>query len=345
MKQIFVIAEVFEGVIQPVTMELIAAALKIVELQKSGIIKIIVPLDDPLPIARQIAKQTDFDVTALQTIGFKGCNYDVYKQYLSWLIKKMEPSHTLIAHTSCSQNFVPGLAIQIKAASIPGVNNIKLDDKGLIFSRPVLNNTKNMIVRPKPGMPVILTIMQGAFQFDMPDKIVTGKKDTCKFLFDLKPNLEPNLKPDGKKRIKYKKTIKKNCDNHALKEAKTVVSAGQGIGKKENLDTIFQFAKCFSSSAVGASRPLIDMGWIGYEHQVGITGTTVLPKLYIACGISGSSQHLAGMKDAQFVVSINNNPAAPIFNHSDLSIVEDVFEFIQVFLKEVDKVKTKPRQR
>ena len=103
--------------------------------------------------------------------------------------------------------------------------------------------------------------------------------------------------------------------------------------KKENLETIFQFAQCFSSSAVGASRPLVDMGWIRYEHQVGITGTTVMPKLYIACGISGSSQHLAGMKEAQFVVSINNNPDAPIFRHSDLCIVEDIHEFIQIFLK------------
>ena len=89
---------------------------------------------------------------------------------------------------------------------------------------------------------------------------------------------------------------------------------------------------------MGVSRPLVDMGWIGYEHQVGITGAMVAPKLYIACGISGSSQHLAGMKDAELVISINKNPAAPLFRHSDLCITEDVLEFIQAFLKKAGAV-------
>ena len=241
----------------------------------------------------------------------------------------MDTSHILIANTPQCQNFAPGLAVKIKAASIPGVNSIGVDDKGLTFSRPVLNSTKNMILRPKPDIPLVLTIMPGAFQFEISEKIEAGKVEISKVPFDIKPY--------RKNRIKFKEKIKKPCDNQALKEAKIVVSVGQGVGKKESIDTIFHFSKYFPSSAVGVSRPLVDMGWIGYEHQVGVTGTTVSPKLYIACGISGSSQHLAGMKDAQFVVSINNNPAAPIFSHSDICIVENLFDFIKVFIKEVEQ--------
>jgi electron transfer flavoprotein alpha subunit len=129
------------------------------------------------------------------------------------------------------------------------------------------------------------------------------------------------------------KAIKKSCENQALKGAKVIVAAGRGMKEKENLEFVFKFAKYFSSSAVGASRPLVDMGWIGYEHQVGVTGAVVAPELYIACGISGSSQHIAGMKDAGLVVSINKNPAAPLFFHSDLCIIEDALEFIPAFLK------------
>ena len=84
---------------------------------------------------------------------------------------------------------------------------------------------------------------------------------------------------------------------------------------------------------MGTSRPLVDMGWLDYPHQVGITGATVAPKLYLACGISGSSQHLAGIKEAEFVVSINKNPEAPIFHHSDICITADVIEFIETFTK------------
>ena len=343
MKHILVIAEVFQGLIQPVTLELIAAALKIAELKKTGHIKIIVPAKDPLLLADKLAKQTGMDVIGLKIAGLKGYDSELYKECLSQLIKTMEPSHILIAHTSQGQDFAPGLAIKLKASSIPGVNEIRSDNKNLLYSRSVLGNTKHMIVRPVPGMPVVLTLMPGVFQpgnFDSPEK---GQVKILEGLFDLESEsgLKPGLKSghDTTRRIRYQKILKKSCENQTLKGAKIIVSAGRGIGKKENLETIFQFAQYFSSSAVGASRPLIDMGWMSYERQVGITGTTVMPRLYIACGISGSSQHLAGMKDAQFVVSINNNPAAPIFRHSDLCIVEDIDEFIKAFLKEAKKDK------
>ncbi|MCP4673182.1 MAG: electron transfer flavoprotein subunit alpha/FixB family protein [Desulfobacula sp.] len=200
-----------------------------------------------------------------------------------------------------------------------------MDDKGLLYSRPVLGNTKNMMVRPVEGMPVVLTLMPGVFKSDNFDNRKKGQVKIHEIAFDPGCN--------HTKRIRHGKILKRPCENQTLKEAKIIVSAGRGIEKKENLDVIFKCAECFSSSAVGASRPLIDMGWMGYEHQVGITGTAVLPRLYVACGISGSSQHLAGMKDAGFIVSINKNPDAPIFRHSDLCIVEDIHQFLQTFLK------------
>jgi electron transfer flavoprotein alpha subunit len=333
MKQILVIAEVFEGLIRPVTHELIAAALKIIELQQSGIIKIIIPLSghsgDPLLLSDRLAAQTGIDITCLKITNFQGYNSDVYKKSLTRFIKTVQPSHIIAAHTSQSQDFAPGLAVRLNAASISGVNGIRSDDDGLLYSRSVFNNTKNMIIRPVADIPVVLTLIPGSFKFDKPDIPKKGQIDIHEISFD--SGQESTI------RIRHKKILKPACSNQALKEANIIISAGRGIGKKENLDNIVQFAKCFSSSAVGVSRPLVDMKWIRYEHQVGITGTTVSPKVYIACGISGSSQHLAGIKDAQFVVSINNNPDAPIFRHSDLCIVEDIFEFIQVFLKEIKR--------
>ncbi|MDA3915796.1 MAG: electron transfer flavoprotein subunit alpha/FixB family protein [Deltaproteobacteria bacterium] len=325
MKHILVIAEIFEEMIRPVTWELVAAARRIMDLENSGLIKIITLSDDPLSLADKIAEQTGVDVIGLKIPGCMGYDSDVYKQALSWLIKNMEPSHILTAHTSQGRDFAPGLAIRLKAASISGVNKIKSDHKGLIYSRSVLSNNQNMILRPVPGIPVVLTIMPGIFKFDAHENIKKGQMDIFEAPFD--------FGSDSSGSICHKRIIKKACENKVLKQADIIVSAGRGIGEKENLEKIFQFAKCFSFSAVGASRPLVDTGWIGYEHQVGITGAVVTPKLYIACGISGSSQHLAGMKDTQFVVSINSNPHAPIFRHSDFCIVEDAVEFIQAFLK------------
>ncbi|MEA1968290.1 MAG: electron transfer flavoprotein subunit alpha/FixB family protein [Thermodesulfobacteriota bacterium] len=359
MTQIVIIAEIFQGMIRPVTFELAAAALKIKKLNMEkkypgkktpqmeipGVVKIIVPADDPLPLADEISKRMDFDVIGLRIPGLKTYNSDIYKQCLSQLIKKIKPSHILAANTSQGRDFAPGLAVRLKAASISGVNQIRSDDQGLIYSRPVLGNTRNMIIRSMPDTPVVLTLMPGVFKQDLPDNKKKGKIEICEIPFTPVSGTTAKLKEssridkpvsaksNSKNRILHQQILQKSCENPALKGAQIVVAAGRGIGKQENLEAIFKFAKCFSSSAVGASRPLVDLGWIGYEHQVGITGAAISPKLYIACGISGSSQHLAGIKDAEVVVSINKNPAAPIFRHSDLCIQAEALEFIQAFLE------------
>jgi electron transfer flavoprotein alpha subunit len=334
MKPILVIAEIFDGHIRQVTWELAAAAWKIAidQTQKRicPAIHIIVPAEDPVPLSEKISTQTGMDVIGLQIPELKVYTSDVYIYCLGQLIRKINPSHILAAHTSQGRDFTPGLAIDLNAASISGVTDIRFDEDGLIYSRPVFDNTQNMIIRPATDRPVVLTLMPGVFKPDSRAPGKPGRLDIHKILF------RPESYDKG--RIQHQKILKRPCENQALKEAKVIVAAGRGVGEKQNLESVFNFAKCFPFSAVGASRPLVDMGWIGYEHQVGITGAMVAPKLYIACGISGSSQHLAGMKDAELVISINKNPAAPIFRHSDLCITEDVLEFIQAFLTKAGAV-------
>ena len=333
MKQILIIAEIFDGRIRKVTWELVAAASEIAaglsqKQSPSGIqipaIYIIVPSDNPKPLAEEISKETCMDVIGVQIPELNAYTSEVYIACLGQLIRKMNPSHILAAHTSQGRDFAPGLSLELDAASIPGINGIRSDENGLIYSRPVFDNTKNMLVRPDPDKPVVLTIMPGVFK---PDNHKAGNSGQVNI-----QNIPFNPVSRDKWKIKYQQILKRPGKNQALKEAKVIVAAGRGIGVKENLNLVFKFAKSLSSSAVGASRPLVDMGWIGYGHQVGITGAIVTPDVYIACGISGSSQHIAGMKDAKFVISINKNPAAPIFRYSDLCITEDVLEFIHVFL-------------
>ncbi|RLB62587.1 MAG: hypothetical protein DRG80_02400 [Deltaproteobacteria bacterium] len=328
MKQILIIAEIFAGQIRPITWELVAAARKIKNSpdlkQLSLAIHIIVPAAVPEPLAEKIAKQTGMDVIGLQIPGFKAYTNEIYIYCLEQLIREMNPSHILVAHTSQGQDFAPGLALDLNAASISGVNGIRFDEDGLIYSRPVFNNTKNLMVRPISNQPVVLTLMPGIFKPDDRKEKKSGQVVIRKISFF------PST--CGNERIQYRRTVKRPGENQALKKAKVIVAAGRGIKKKEELKYVFNFVQCFSAAALGASRPLVDMGWLGYRHQVGMTGATVAPKLYIACGISGSSQHLAGIKDAEFVVAINKNPEAAIFRHSDICITADVIEFIETFL-------------
>jgi len=117
-----------------------------------------------------------------------------------------------------------------------------------------------------------------------------------------------------------------------LKAAQIIVAGGYGVGSKENFDLILEFADIIGAG-VGASRAAVDAGWIDHDHQVGQTGVTVRPRLYIACGISGSVQHRAGMSDSAKIVAINSDPDAPIFSIADYGVVGDLHDVIPKFIK------------
>jgi electron transfer flavoprotein alpha subunit len=123
------------------------------------------------------------------------------------------------------------------------------------------------------------------------------------------------------------------ADMTGITEAGVVVSAGQGLGDKENVDLMYQLAALFTKSAVAGSRIVCDLGWLEYKCQVGVTGATVSPQLYIACGISGAVQHVMGMQGSEFIVAINKDPSAAIFQTADVCIVEDLTVFIPEFIR------------
>ena len=119
-----------------------------------------------------------------------------------------------------------------------------------------------------------------------------------------------------------------------LSRAKVVVAAGRGVGEEENLDLLRRVAGLFSSAALAGSRPVCDLGWLSYGQQVGLTGTTVAPRLYIACGISGARQHTVGMQGSGFIVAINSDPQATIFNLADVCVKEDLAAFLPALLEQ-----------
>ncbi len=335
MKNIFIIAEILADQIRPVTYELIAAARKIAEFHiqagNAAHIQIIIPADELETLAEQLATATGIDVIGIKTAELKEYNCDLYIDCLGQLLKNLNPAQVLIAHTAQGRDFAPGLALELEAAAIAGVNSIRFEDRELIYSRPAFNNSRNLLLRPAADRPQLITVLPGSFKAETTKATKPGTVTIHEIAF-----ADANAK---KNRIRRLQIRQRSGENQALKKAKIVVAAGRGIKKPENLERITNFARCFPAAAVGASRPLVDMDWIGYEHQVGITGATVTPELYIACGISGSSQHLAGMKNTKFIVAINKNPQAPIFRHADICINADVIEFIETFLK----IKTKNR--
>jgi len=328
-KNILIIAEILTDQIRPITYELITAARKIMEFHtqtgNAAQIQLIIPAAEPEPLAEKLATETGVDVIGIKAAEFATYSSDLYIDNLAKLLKNLTPSQILIAHSAQGRDFAPGLALELEAATIAGVNDIRTDNRELVYSRSTYNNSKNMLLRPLAGRPLVITVQPGSFKVNT---AIADKPGTVTI-----HEITSAPAKSKKNRIRRRLTQQRSGENQALKKAKIVIAAGRGIKTPENLEHIVNFARCFTAAAVGVSRPLVDMNWIGYEHQVGITGATVTPDLYIACGISGSSQHLAGMKNAKFIVAVNKNPQAPIFRHADICINADVIEFIESFLK------------
>jgi electron transfer flavoprotein alpha subunit len=134
----------------------------------------------------------------------------------------------------------------------------------------------------------------------------------------------------------FVKFIPEESEALDITSAEKIVTGGRGLGKPEGFKIIEEFAKAIGA-AVGASRPTVDAGWIPYKHQVGLTGRTVRPKLYIACGVSGQIQHLAGMSSAEVIVAINKDPEAPLMKLANLSVEGDLYELIPLIIQEIKK--------
>jgi len=316
---IFAIAEHFEGKIRPITYELVACAQELQQHHSAKLVVIIIG-DDIETMALEIAQTTGTDVLALHIPGLNSYNGEVYSSVLEQLIAQTPFTYMCIAHTTQGMDFAPVLAVKTDSACITGIEGIIFGNNRLSFTRTVFNG-KAVAKMSSSTDTTVLTIQPGMFTVQ-------------DFNPDESGGIEIRSLASNTRLTHSMGLVRSRTDNQTITEADVVISAGRGLGKKENLDLIYQLADLFSKSAVGASRPLCDIGWLGYQQQVGITGLTVSPNLYFACGISGAIQHLTGIRGAGFIVAVNTDPNAAIFNMSDVCIVEDLTSFLPVFIEE-----------
>ena len=321
-KKIVVIAEHFNGKLVPVTFELLACALEIQRFRQVPI-SIVVLGDRVEDLANEIAGASGLEVTAIQDPNLTAYNGEIYKNILGELLPELSPVCVCIAHTGQGWDFAPGLAVRIGAACITGVERLIEEDGRMCYSRPIFSG--KLVADMEAGSDItIITVQPGSFKTASFEARTPGpvifRTTSCK------PRQSRSL---GIKSAKE--------EGSALTEADVIVSAGKGIDRKENLEIIERLAALFPKSAVAGSRSVCDSKWLDRNRQVGLTGATVNPKLYIAAGISGATQHIAGMRSSGFIVAINTDPNAAIFNVSDICVVEDLNAFIPAFIEAYEK--------
>ena len=232
----------------------------------------------------------------------------------------------LFPHTYQVRDYLPKLAASLDRVAITDVVSHRVDSGSLVLVRQLFQGKLNCEVRFSTGAPNFASLQAGAWRAD---QAVAGTASVEKFA--------PQLSPSDI-RIRPLDLFRESQRAVDLSAASVIVSVGRGIQEADNIPIVEKLAKALGAE-LAASRPICDAGWLPMERQVGSSGQTVAPKLYVAVGISGAIQHLVGMKGSRVVVAINKDPNAPIFEIADYGIVGDLFQIIPELTQAVEKAR------
>jgi electron transfer flavoprotein alpha subunit len=252
---------------------------------------------------------------------------DVLTRQFGQLIRQYKPEIVLAGATALGRSFIPRVAAAVKCGLTADCTGLEIDieKRQLLQTRPTFGgNIMATIICPS-SRPQMSTVRPRTFKKGSPD--ITRQGQIIKIDLD---------KAAVTSRTQLLNFVEDISEKIKLDEADIIVSGGRGLGKPENFKIVAELASALGA-ALGSSRPPVDDGWISYSHQVGQTGKTVAPKLYIACGISGSVQHMAGMQTADTIVAINSDPAAPIFEIATYGLVGDLFKIVPILTEQLKK--------
>ncbi len=254
---------------------------------------------------------------------------DLYVKTLTELIIEHKPEIILIGATPTGRDFAPRVAKRVNAGLTADCTGlvIDLESRNLLQTRPTFGGNIMATIKTPTSRPQMATVRPGIFK--------PLKKSKRKVIIK-KIDYDYNQKDSVSKIVKIINREKKKIN---LEEAEIIITGGRGVGSKENFKLIEQLADSLNAE-IGGSRVAVELNWIEQDRQVGQTGKTVSPKLYIACGISGAIQHIVGIQGAEIIVAINKDPKAPIFKLAHYGIVGDLQKVIPELIKKIKKIRT-----
>ncbi len=247
-----------------------------------------------------------------------------YAALLAELARQHQPEVILMGATFRGRDLGPAVAVDLETGCVADCTGLEFQDGQLVATRPIYAGKLLCTCTVPERRPAVFTLRARAFPKPEPDASRSGE------VIRVAPVLSEDAIPS--KVVGFHET----GGGVSLTDAAIIVSGGRGVGGPEGFEPIRELARTLKA-AVGASRAAVDAGWIPYEHQVGQTGKTVSPDLYIACGISGAIQHQAGMRTSKVIVAINKDPEAPIFQLAHYGIVGDLFKYVPALTAELKK--------
>ena len=329
---ILVIAEQKGGKLNRASWEAIAAAQQLAG--GSMPVKVAVAGQNVSDAANELAQAAVAEVIVAEHAALADYTPDAFVQALQQVVTNAAPAMVFLPHTYQTRDFSPTLATRLDRAIITDVIAVKHagpstssgQGGAATFSRPMFQGKLTADVVPQGPAPHFITIQIGAFRADQASRGASAAPITA----------APVTIDESKLRQKAEAPFQEAKQAVDLSQAERIVSVGRGIKSQENLAVAEQLAKAFGAE-LAASRPICDNGWLPMERQIGSSGQTVAPKLYVALGISGAIQHLVGMKGSRTIVAINKDAEAPIFEVADYGIQGDLFELAPAIIAELQK--------
>ena len=327
-KNIWVFIETDEGKAKSVGLELLNPGRMLAEKSGEKLVAVVFGKDNAEAI-EQVKGYGPDQIISVSGGEYEKYSFDAYTYAMTNLVEKYQPSAILIGATNNGRDFAPRLSCRLRTGLTADCTSLDYDAESgnVAWTRPAFGGNLMAVIMCPNTRPQIGTVRPGVFK----KTPVEGK--------EVEVITEEVTVPAEKIRTKLLESIREAAAGVVnLEDAEVIVAGGRGMGGPENFKLCEELAEVLGG-AVGASRAAVDAGWIGHAHQVGQTGKTVGPKLYIACGISGAIQHLAGMSGSDCIVAINKDPEAPIFKAADYGIVGNLFDVLPTLTAEIKKLK------
>jgi electron transfer flavoprotein alpha subunit len=325
-KDVLVFAEQREGRVASVALELLGAGRRLADELDAKLLAVLLGAGESE--AQELIKWGADTVLVCSDSSLTEFNDDTYSDVMARAIHEYKPSIVLAGATPIGRSFIPRVAARIKTGLTADCTSLEIDKetRNLLQIRPAFGGNIMATILCPDNRPQMATVRprvmkKGEYKEDRTGEIVKVNQG----------NLVSRTKV-----LQFVKEVSEVSVN--IHEADIIVSGGRGIGGEKGVKMLEDLASAIGG-AVGASRAAVDEGWIPYSHQVGQTGKTVNPRVYIACGISGAVQHLVGMQSSDIIIAINKNPDAPIFRAATYGIVGDIFEVVPMLTKKIKEIK------
>jgi electron transfer flavoprotein alpha subunit len=327
-KDVYVFIEQREGVIQNVALELLGKARDLADSLNEKVVAMLLGKDIEKQAKEIIAYGADL-VLCVDAPELEIYTTEAYTQAITHIIEQSKPSVVLIGATTIGRDLGPRLSARVKTGLTADCTKLEISETSeLMMTRPAFGGNLMATILCSNHRPQMSTVRPGVMQVRKKDDSRSGEVRSIQVKFDTK-----------KFKVKVVKSVKEQKDMTDITEAKILISGGRGVGTQTGFDELRALAAAIGKNAeVSSSRAMVDAGIMTQSRQVGQTGKTVRPDLYIACGISGAIQHLAGMEESDFIIAINKDKYAPIFQIADLGIVGDVHKIVPLL---TERFKTK----